>query len=120
MTNNLKISVQLVTVLFALVLLVSCEKAHASDEETSLTRALNAATCFIYGKALKLPMEELKVYIKRVGKYNEHPSVVYTMGYHSAVVDVFASANAQKIGSYALARIDAAKYHYKVYGCTTA
>lgn len=46
------------------------------------------------------------------------PAISYVVGYNRAVLDVTAAFNSKFFGTYDIARVEAAKTYYKMYGCS--
>ncbi len=120
MTNSLKISIQLVAVLFIMALLASCEVSAEDHEDKRLRVAKHSATCYILGREMKLPHYELKIFMDRIGKYNGHPLVTYAVGYTDGMLDAYGTSNTPHFGSFAAARLNAATSLYKLFGCSSA
>ncbi len=93
--------------------------SHAQDFDLHITPYVDkAVTCFVYAVFMQQPEKVLSLYTKRIGKAQGTAGAVYRLGYVTGLVDGVASANAQRLGGYEVAKVQAAEYLYKLVGCT--
>jgi hypothetical protein len=109
----------LAIVLVALSLGLGAVNAHASqpsDMQISQTGHKQIA-CFVYSRYIGNE-EAINIHLRRIGRETETAGAVYRLGYVEGLINGLASANAKRLGGYQVAQVHAAKFMYKVEGCT--
>ena len=122
MTTDRSVRKYIITTLLVLtgIMGLSVHSAANAFPQTGYERidaAVVAVRCGILGAAKGIDQPTLQVYMNIVKDYVEHPEVAYEAGYTVGMLDAYGHANNAKVGSYTVARLEAATYMYKALGC---